>query len=252
MEKGIYFLAVLLALVTMSCSNKQAKPVSISAYSQDTLGAYDEMYRDSFDILIQSRFNKPLTKVDTMYTEMYIALKTMAKDKRSAPMVIRKVDSLVVMDTVKANQVEYLECKQMALASLGRKKEAYKLGYRIFNLYPENSYERLVSLGGYYTTTNQMDSANYYLERSLTVARSFLKSSSEKVQTDGAVCTLTSLIMLGREKKAKSFIKERLYSKTSAEEKEMLEDAERDFDGLKRSLLKPLEEERKVMMADEK
>lgn len=252
MKKGIYFFAVLLALVTMSCSNKQAKLVSISAYSQDTLGAYDEMYRDSFDILIQSRINKPLTKVDTMYTEMYIALKTMAKDKGSAPMVIRKVDSLVVMDTVKANQVEYLECKQMALSSLGRKKEAYKLGYRIFNLYPENSYERLVSLGGYYITTNQMDSANYYLDRSLTVARSFLKSNSEKVQTDGAVCTLTSLIMLGREKEAKSFIKERLNSKTSAEEKEMLEDAERDFDGLKKSLLEPLEEERKVMMADEK
>jgi len=202
MKKSIYFLAVLLASVMMSCGNKQSRPVSTSVQSQDTFGAYDEMYKDSFDILIHSRIKSPLTKVDTMYTEMYIALKTMAKDKRSAPMVIRKVDSLVVMDTVKANQVEYLECKQMALASLGRKKEAYKLGYRIFNLYPENSYERLVSLGGYYITMNQMDSANYYLERSLTVARSFLKSSSEKVQTDGTVCTLTSLIMLGREKEA--------------------------------------------------
>lgn len=237
MKKSIYFLAVLLASVMMSCGNKQSRPVNTSVQSQDTFGAFDEMYKDSFDILIHSRIKSPLTKVDTMYTEMYIALKTMAKDKRSAPMVIRKVDSLVVMDTVKANQVEYLECKQMALASLGRKKEAYKLGYRIFNLYPENSYERLVSLGGYYITMNQMDSANYYLERSLTVARSFLKSSSEKVQTDGTVCTLTSLIMLGREKEAKSFIKERLNSKTSAEEKEMLEDAERDFDGLKKSLL---------------
>ena len=227
MKKSIYFLAVLLASVMMSCGNKQSRPVNTSVQSQDTFGAYDEMYKDSFDILIHSRIKSPLTKVDTMYTEMYIALKTMAKDKRSAPMVIRKVDSLVVMDTVKANQVEYLECKQMALASLGRKKEAYKLGYRIFNLYPENSYERLVSLGGYYITMNQMDSANYYLERSLTVARSFLKSSSEKVQTDGTVCTLTSLIMLGREKETKSFIKERLNSKTSAEEKEMLEDAER-------------------------
>lgn len=252
MKKSIYFLAVLLASVMMSCGNKQSRPVNTSVQSQDTFGAFDEMYKDSFDILIHSRIKSPLTKVDTMYTEMYIALKTMAKDKRSAPMVIRKVDSLVVMDTVKANQVEYLECKQMALASLGRKKEAYKLGYRIFNLYPENSYERLVSLGGYYITMNQMDSANYYLERSLTVARSFLKSSSEKVQTDGTVCTLTSLIMLGREKEAKSFIKEQLNSKTSAEEKEMLEDAERDFDGLKKSLLEPLEEERKVMMADEK
>lgn len=251
MKKGIYFLAVLLTLVTMSCSNKQAKPMSTSAYGQDTPGAYDKMYRDSFDILIQPRINKPLTKVDTMYTEMYIALKTMAKDKRSAPMVIRKVDSLVILDTLKANQIDYLECKLMALVSMGKKKEAYKLGYRIFNLYPENSYERLVSLGGYYITTNQMDSAKYYLERSLAVARSFLKSSSEKVQTDGAVCTLTSLIMLGRDEEAKSFIKERLNSKPSVEEREMLEDAERDFDGLKRSLLEPIKEERKVMVADE-
>lgn len=251
MKKGIYFLAVLLALLMMNCNNKQAKPMTTSEPSQDTLGAYDEMYRDSFDILIHSRINKPLTKVDTMYTEMYIALKTMAKDKRSAPIVISKVDSLVVLDTIKANQVEYLECKQMALASLGRKKEAYKLGYRIFNLYPENSNERLVSLGGYYVTTNQMDSAHYYLERSLAVARSFLKSNSEKVQTDGAVCTLTSLILLGRDAEAKAFIKERLNSRPSVEEREMLEDAERDFDGLKKSLLEPLEEERKVMMADD-
>lgn len=250
MKHFIYIIAVLITLVVTGCNNKPSKPVS-TLISQDTLGAYDEMYRDSFDILIHSRINKSLTKVDTMYTEMYIALKTMAQDKRSAPMVISKVDSLVVLDTVKANQVEYLECKQMALASLGRKKEAYKLGYTIFNLYPENSYERLVSLGGYYITTNQIDSANYYLERSLAVARSFLKSNSEKVQTDGAVCTLTSLIMLGREAEAKSFIKERLNSKPSVEEREMLEDAERDFDGLKKSLLEPLEEERKEMMADE-
>ena len=113
MKKSIYFLAVLLASVMMSCGNKQSRPVNTSVQSQDTFGAYDEMYKDSFDILIHSRIKSPLTKVDTMYTEMYIALKTMAKDKRSAPMVIRKVDSLVVMDTVKANQVEYLECKQM-------------------------------------------------------------------------------------------------------------------------------------------
>lgn len=252
MKKSFYFLAILLASVMMSCSNKQSRPVNTSVQSQDSLGAYDEMYKDSFDILIHSRIKSPLTKVDTMYTEMYIALKTMAKDKRSAPMVISKVDSLVVLDTVKANQIDYLECKQMALASMGRKKEAYKLGYRIFNLYPENSYERLVSLGGYYITTNQIDSAKYYLERSLAVARSFLKSSSKKVQTDGAVCTLTSLIMLGRDEEAKSFIRERLSSRPFIEEREMLEDAERDFDGLKRSLLEPLEEERKVMMSDEK
>ena len=113
MKHFIYIFAILLTFVLVSCNNKPSKSVDTSAYSQDTLGAYDEMYRDSFIILIQSRINKPLTKVDTMYTEMYIALKTMAKDKRSAPMVIRKVDSLVVMDTVKANQVEYLECKQM-------------------------------------------------------------------------------------------------------------------------------------------
>ena len=54
MKKSIYFLAVLLASVMMSCGNKQSRPVNTSVQSQDTFGAYDEMYKDSFDILIHS------------------------------------------------------------------------------------------------------------------------------------------------------------------------------------------------------
>lgn len=62
MKKSIYFLAVLLASVMMSCGNKQSRPVNTSVQSQDTFGAYDEMYKDSFDILIHSRIKSPLTK----------------------------------------------------------------------------------------------------------------------------------------------------------------------------------------------
>lgn len=251
MRSSKCFIAIVFAAIICGCTNKQQKQLSSAPIYTDTIGAYDEMYRDSFDILINSRLKKPLTKVDTLYTEMYIALQTMGKDRKSAPMVIRKVDSLMLLDTIKANQIDYLECKQMALAALNKKKDAIKLGYKIFNLYPENSYERLVSLGGYFITMNQKDSARFYLEKSLTVARSFLKSSSEKVQTDGMVGALTSLIMLGRDSEAKAFIKGRLKSNPSEDEMEMLENADRDFEGTKRMLLEPLEKERKIMMEND-
>lgn len=252
MKRNIYLFVVSVALLMIGCVNKQqSKTLDTSSNNQDTLSAYHEMYKDSFDILIHSLPYRPLTKVDTMYTEMYIALKATAKDKRSATMVIQKVDSLMILDSIKANQVDYLNCKQIALTILGRKKEAFKLGYAIFNLYPENSYERLVSLGSYYITMNQKDSANYYLEKSLSVARTFLKSNSAKVQTKGAVSILTSLVMLGRDTEAKVFIKERLNSRPSADEKEMLNDADRDFGGLKKRLLAPIEEGKRIMMEDD-
>ena len=85
------------------------------------------------------------------------------KTNQCAKMVCEKVDQLMKIDTIKVNQIDYLEAKQIAQGILKDKEGFINSAFQQYNLYPENSFERLSSLGSLYLATNQRDSANYYL-----------------------------------------------------------------------------------------
>ncbi|MCR5157603.1 MAG: hypothetical protein K6D37_00595 [Prevotella sp.] len=112
------------------------------------------MYKDSFEVLLHSE-TPPYSLADTIYTEMYIALKAIKNDKTNqcAKLVCEKVDKLLKIDTIKINQIDYLEAKIIAQAILKDKEGIIKSSFQQYNLYPENSFERLSSLGSLYLAT---------------------------------------------------------------------------------------------------
>ena len=210
-----------------SCDSMKTKP-------QNGNLSYDALYTDSFDILI-NQLGDSVTYVDTLYTEMYIALKSMSPgdDGQCAKMVIEKVDKLMELDTIKENQIQYLEAKQIAQSVLKDKKGFIETIYQQINLYPENSFERLGSLGSFFLATNQTDSANYYLNKCIQVSKENLNSGNDEIKEKGIMGVLHGLVLLNKDQEAKSFIKEQLQIYTSGEIEELLRSIDEDFDGFK-------------------
>lgn len=222
----IGFFAIVISI--NSCDQK-------SSQQKTGVTSYDALYKDSFEVLLHSE-TPPYSLADTIYTEMYIALKAMKNDNtgQCAKMVCDKVDQLLKIDTIKVNQIDYLEAKIIALGVLKDKEGFIKSLFRQYNLYPENSFERLSSLGSLYLATNQRDSANYYLNRCLQVSKENLSSSNNATIEKGIMGVLHSLVLLNKDQEAKSFIKEQLDNNPSEDLKEQLHSFDEDYEGFKR------------------
>ena len=214
MSSSKSFIIIIISSIFLGgCNNK----ANVSAENQ-----YDIMYKDSFDILLHS-MEPPYTKADTIYTEMYIALKAMRPDD----------------DGVCAKMV--CEAKQIAQGVLKDKKGFIETSYRLYNLYPKDSFERLSSLGSLYLATNQKDSADYYLYRCLQISKENLNSSNSATIEKGIFGVLHCLVLLNKDEEAKSFIKEQLNNNPSDEIEELLHSLDEDFDGFKRTEWKSVE-----------
>ena len=138
------------------------------------------------------------------------------------------------IDTIKVNQIDYLEAKQIAQGILKDKEGFINSAFQQYNLYPENSFERLSSLGSLYLATNQRDSANYYLNRCLQVSKEYLQSSDYATMEKGVLGILHSLVLLNKDQEATSFIKEQLDNNPSEDLKELLHSFDEDYEGFKR------------------
>lgn len=217
-----------IAISFNSCDKKSSQQIT-------GVTSYDALYKDSFEILLHSD-TPPYSLADTIYTEMYIALKAMKNDKTNqcAKMVCEKVDQLMKIDTIKVNQIDYLEAKQIAQGILKDKEGFINSAFQQYNLYPENSFERLSSLGSLYLATNQRDSANYYLNRCLQVSKEYLHSSDYATMEKGVLGILHSLVLLNKDQEATSFIKEQLDNNPSEDLKELLHSFDEDYEGFKR------------------
>ena len=208
--------------------------VQNSSHQMAGVSSYDALYKDSFEVLLHSE-TPPYSQSDTIYTEMYIALKAMKNDKTNqcAKMVCEKVDQLMIIDTIKINQIHYLEAKQIALGILKDKEGFIKSAFQQFNLYPENSVERLSSLGSLFLATNQNDSANYYLNRCLQVSKENLSSSDSANVEKGVMGVFHSLVLLNKDQEAKSFIKKQFDNNPSEDLKKLLHSLDEDYEKYK-------------------
>ena len=159
MKRLIPFIGIITIALSLNCCQKGGQHTT-------SIPAYEALYKDSLETILH-RLEPPYTHEDTVYTEMYIALKAMGRshDKRCAKLVCEKVDELIRLDTSKFNQIHYLEAKIIALGALKENKGVKESSFQLFNLYPENSYERLSSLGKYYLSTHEKDSADFYLNK---------------------------------------------------------------------------------------
>lgn len=193
--------------------------------------AYDRLYVDSFEKLLHSE-TPPYSKIDTIYTEMYIALKAMSSDNTNecAQMVCDKVDILMNMDTIKSCQIHYLEAKQIAQGILKDKEGLTETCYRLYNLYPEDSFEKTGSLGALFLSTNQLDSAEYYLNRCIDISRTKLDSSDIELRKKGILGVLHGLVLLNRSQEAKTFLFEQLQQNKNDEINDYIHTFYDDFD----------------------
>ena len=223
-----FFISILATFLFLNCGSRESKP-----NSQNT--AYDVLYKDSFDILLHKEAS-PYTLSDTIYVEMYLALKAMqpGDDGECARMVCEKVETLMKLDTIKENQIHYLDAKQIAQGVLKDRDGFIETAYRQYNLYPENSFERLGSLGSLFLAINQKDSANYYLNRCLQVSNEYLNSSNNAMIEKGILGVLHSLVLLNKDQEAKSFIREQLNNNPSEDIEELLHSLDEDYEGFKR------------------
>ena len=138
------------------------------------------------------------------------------------------------LDTIKENQIHYLDAKQIAQGVLKDRDGFIETAYRQYNLYPENSFERLGSLGSLFLAINQKDSANYYLNRCLQVSNEYLNSSNNAMIEKGILGVLHSLVLLNKDQEAKSFIREQLNNNPSEDIEELLHSLDEDYEGFKR------------------
>ena len=229
--KQIAFFIGLFAIVISfnSCDQKSSQQIT-------GVTSYDALYKDSFEILLHSE-TPPYSLADTIYTEMYIALKAMKSDKTNqcAKMVCDKVDQLLKIDTIKVNQIDYLEAKLIAQAILKDKEGIIKSLFQQFKLYPENSFEHLSSLGSLYLAINQKDSAAYYLNRCLQISKENLNTSNNATIEKDILGVLHSLVLLNKDQEAKSFINEQLNHNPSDEIKKLLHSIDEDYEGFKKN-----------------
>ena len=231
--KFVIFSSIVLSFV--NCNGR------INRHQKNKQSSYDVLYKDSFEVYL-NRIGENLNYVDTLYTEMFIALRAMSpKDNgECARMVIEKVDMLVTLDTITNNKIHYLEAKQIAQGALRDIKGFLDTGYQIYNLYPENSIERLSSLGAYFLSINKNDSAEYYLNRCLQVSKKSLNTLDVEEKEKCIIGVLHSLVLLGEDEKAKLFINEQIKDSPSDETKELLYSISENYQEFKHSLWDPV------------
>lgn len=231
--KFVFFASIVLSFV--NCNGQ------INRHQESGQSLYDALYKDSFEVYL-NRIGENLTYVDTLYTEMFIALRVMSPkdDGQCARMVIEKVDILVTLDTITNNKIHYLEAKQLAQGALKDIKGFLDTAYRIYNLYPENSIERLSSLGAYFLSINKNDSAVYYLNRCLQVSEKGLNTLDVEEKEKCIIGVLHSLVLLGEDENAKLFVNEQIEDSPSGEIKELLYSISENYQEFKHSLWEPV------------
>lgn len=216
--------------------------IQTDSLSTTEFSYYDNLYKDSFDILLHQN-GENLNYIDTLYTEMYIALKSLSPNSDNgqyAQLVIEKADKLISIDTIRENQIHYLDAKQIAQSIIKDKDGFIRTAFQQFNLYPENSFERLSSLGSLFLTINNKDSADYYLNRSLQVSKELLSSSNNEMIEKGIFGVLYSLVLLDKDFEAKYFIKEQLHNSHPVEIKESLNYYNQNFDEFKQYVIQQI------------
>ena len=232
MKKIIYLLSIIISTMLCCCSNKQTKS---NTGSNTGIPSYDKLYDELFDELIHKDVENP-NYLDTLYTEMYIAVKALNKgnEEECSKMICEKVDLLVELDTIKENQIHYLEAKLIAQRILKDNNGIIKNLYQTYNLYPENSFERLGSLGSLYLATNNNDSATYYLNKCLEVSKINLNSNNNEIKEKAIMGVCHSLVLLEKDQELKDILKEQLQLNPTKEIEDLIKSILDDFEGYKR------------------
>ncbi len=218
MNKKLLIVVLGVALVTISCTEKR------------TSGSYIiDNYHEQFDSLLNSLGRTP-DRIDSLYTEMYIAFKASINDSVARNIVIEKANQLLELDTIRDNQLHYLEAVSFVYRLNEDDDKFRQTAFRAWNLYPTESVERLSSYAMYYSKSNNLDSLRSYSERATNAAQRLLKSRDSEDRGKGIVASLIIMIINNQQSEGKLYLEERIKSESDPELIQMLKDIYDDYD----------------------
>lgn len=165
---GIFFL-----LIVTCCSHN---------YNSNPKSVFEKACDEQFDKLI-SQLDHTLDLSDTLYTEMYIALKLSEKYKECEDTVLDRVSKLLPIDNNSNNQRRYLEAASIIYSISKDYENFWNYQKLYFNTYPEDSFERTSSYALLYKFQDlKPNSASIYFKKANVAANKLL--SSKTFQTE--------------------------------------------------------------------
>lgn len=198
---------------------------------------YEQSYNENFDKLISGLDHEP-DRCDTLYTEMYIALKEIGRDDACGDIVLDRVEKLMELDDIPENQRHYLEAANIVYGSRNDYTSARKTMLRSFNTYPSDSFERLSSFACYYTLLDENpDSASFYIERTRNVILPLRESNDPRERLDSCIGLTTLLILENNDEEAKNLLSRFINTENNANNIEVAKDYLQNFDSFKKCLL---------------
>lgn len=217
-------------VVLISCSNNNQKE-SISPYKQ----SYEENFAQLISRLISQDEGRQPDLCDTLYTEMYIALKVLSEDDKEAQqIVIDRVNQLLELDTIQENRRKYFEAAKIVYSCRKDYDNFWRMALKEFETYPLNSIQRNASLALFYTNVKSLpDSAKFYIEKTIAISKRHISSNDPKVRIDGYCANISMLILQGQDEAAKKYLKDILDIEKDKEIIEILDDILENYDNIK-------------------
>lgn len=224
-----YFITSVILLILSSCGD--------NSNSKTSLSAYERAYNDSFNSLIAQTEGRH-DICDTLYTEMYIALKTIEDDDSCGEIVIDRVNKLMKLDNDPENQRHYLEAATIVYAIRKDYDNFWKASLQSYNTYPYDSFERLSSLAAYYTLVKENpDSSSFYINSAKKVASNINGSTDSGKRLDSCIGLAKLCILEGKDTEAKNIINQFISSENDPENIEVVKSIIDDFQSFKDQIL---------------
>lgn len=208
--------------------------ISTSCYKQNgTMSVFEIECEENFSSLISSLDHQP-DLADTLYTEMYIALKAIEKDETLGDTVINRVQRLLKIDTIPENQRSYLEAASIIFSMRKDYPNFWEISKISWDTYPYDSFQRTSSYAMYFTQIEQNpDSAILYINKTINTAQNLLKSDADEDRITGCIGLAQMNILQGNDEDAKKIIAEFIRTEPTSENRIAAQSVLDDFESFK-------------------
>lgn len=132
---------------------------------------------------------------------------TLHNDTTELKKALELSNYLLSIDTTKLNKIHCYHHRSMILASLGRMDEAMANYEQVVMCFPENNPQRLHFMSVKYLKEQNKDSADYYIEKTVSVCE---ESLNKEFNEDMAMNKIRAIYLRDGEKAAKSCLSELL------------------------------------------
>lgn len=229
--RNILFIVVLICCCSIySCKTTSSNP-------------YEDMKEKMFDSLINELGANP-THLDTIYAEMYIALKVIKEYPPAEDTVLVKGNYLVENDDDIENKIHYLEAISIVYSARKDYDNFWKTNFKIYNLYPKESLERNSSFAMFYKMRENTDSALFYINKTIDIANKDVLSKDKETRYKAYMIKATMLIINSKDDEALSYLKSCLLKEKDNENRELIEATINNFEEFKEMTLSSVNNEK--------